>query len=404
VETFVLVEPNALQRKQRPAMPWSVYSIALRAVFESFTVCHSFYVIVEMPRPLYAKSNVPRILSDLKYKNSPFGGSWFFPKEVEWRQPETNVPVQVLSVDRFLHTFFKCFLTFSESYANLISRFTFIFLLEIMPNYRDSTCPYCPRTFRNAGPFDNHLRSSHPDRIESLYRTRPERSESPPDPLESSLLFLEAKDISYSSAPEDPSEDFDSYSSAESEFDDFSDRPEDSHETRRELFFNSAKTYGEVPGEEEGIHVLLQDPWYPFRNAIEFKLARFFVEANVSWENIENFLKASLAPPEVQFTSSFTLRTLLNSMNNSLGPETWKKAEVTLSGVNVPFFYRNPLACVEYLIRQRAYRSDMVFSPERLYEGNERQYGELHTADWWWETQVRLCITSIKFNLKGYES
>ena len=30
----------------------------------------------------------------------------------------------------------------------------------------------------------------------------------------------------------------------------------------------------------------------------------------------------------------------------------------------------------------------MVFAPERLYEGNERQYGELHTADWWWETQV----------------
>ena len=78
-------------------------------------------------------------------------------------------------------------------------------------------------------------------------------------------------------------------------------------------------------------------------------------------------MKASLAPPGVHFTSSFVLRVLLNSMHNSLGPKTWKAADVTLSGSNVPFFYRNPLACVEYLMQQRAHRSDMVFAPERLY-------------------------------------
>src|SRR5205085_5238838 len=79
-------------------------------------------------------------------------------------------------------------------------------------------------------------------------------------------------------------------------------------------------------------------------------------------------------------------------MDNSLGPESWRKVEVTLSGANVPFYYRDPVDCVKYLIRQRAYQSDMVFSPKRLYEGDERQYGKLHTADWWWDTQV--CINS----------
>ena len=99
------------------------------------------------------------------------------------------------------------------------------------------------------------------------------------------------------------------------------------------------------------------------------------MEANVPWEQIEAFMKANLAPPEVYYTSAFTLHALLNNMDNSLGPESWRKGEVTLSGANVPFYYRDPVDCVKYLICQRAYQSDMVFSPERLYEGDERQYG-----------------------------
>ena len=93
-------------------------------------------------------------------------------------------------------------------------------------------------------------------------------------------------------------------------------------------------------------------------------------------------MKANLAPSEVIFTSAFTLRALFNNMENSLGPESWRQGEVALSGTNTAFYYRDPIDCVKYLIRQRAYESDMVFSLERLYEGSERQYGELHTADW----------------------
>ena len=227
------------------------------------------------------------------------------------------------------------------------------FLLDVMPNYRHSTCPYCPKTFRNAGPFDNHLRSSHPDQTGFLYNRRGSFQKSPQNFPESEQSYLESNDLSYSSSPEDLWEDFSSDSDAESEFDNSSDELEEGLETatRSELYKDSVKTYRKVAGDEESDRNFLENPWSPFRNATEFKLARFFVNANVSWENVETFMKASLAPPEVHFTSSFTLRKLLNSMGNSLGPETWKVADVTLSGLNVPFFYRNPLACIEYLIR-----------------------------------------------------
>jgi hypothetical protein len=184
---------------------------------------------------------------------------------------------------------------------------------------------------------------------------------------------------------------------SESESEKTSDsEPDNGQPTRRELYELSGRSYGCVEGEEERIRSLLRNPWYPFRNASEFKLARFFVEANIPWEQIDNFMKASLAPAEVYFTSAYSFRALLSNMDNSLGPESWKQGDVTFSGTKVPFYFRDPVDCVKYLIRQKAYQLDLVYSPERLYEGEERQYGELHTADWWWDTQV--CTNFIQSN------
>ena len=53
------------------------------------------------------------------------------------------------------------------------------------------------------------------------------------------------------------------------------------------------------------------------------------------------------------------------------------------------FNYRNVIGCVRYLIRQITYRPDMVYAPIREYDSSgDRLYSEMHTADWWWETQV----------------
>ena len=270
-----------------------------------------------------------------------------------------------------------------------------------------TTCPYCSKTFRNAGPFDKHLRLSHPEHAAGFYnhcqraQSRREgcngfdqgfedstRSETP-DPYD----FPCDLSLSESEEEEDLHDDSDAESGFESE--ETTNEFEESQPTRREIYECSGQSYGCVLGEEEHMHDLLRNPWSPFRNASEFKLARFFVEANIPWEQIDKFMKASLAPPNVYFTSGYTLRSLLNSMDNSLGPESWKQGEVTFSNSTgrVPFFFRDPVDCVKYLIRQKAYQSDLVYSPERLFEGDERQYGELHTANWWWDKQV--CTPSI---------
>ena len=55
----------------------------------------------------------------------------------------------------------------------------------------------------------------------------------------------------------------------------------------------------------------------------------------------------------------------------------------------LPFLYRNALGCVRYLLRQIAYRDDLVYAPRGESDPTGyRIYAEMHTADWWWDVQV----------------
>jgi len=43
-------------------------------------------------------------------------------------------------------------------------------------------------------------------------------------------------------------------------------------------------------------------------------------------------------------------------------------------------------------MRQPAYTEHLIFAPQRSFNSDtppKRLYTELHTVDWWWETQVR---------------
>ena len=63
-------------------------------------------------------------------------------------------------------------------------------------------------------------------------------------------------------------------------------------------------------------------------------------------------------------------------------------------GEKLEVWRRDPVECIRELIGNPAYREAMAYAPERVYldqEGKERCIDEMWTADWWWETQVKLC-------------
>jgi len=51
--------------------------------------------------------------------------------------------------------------------------------------------------------------------------------------------------------------------------------------------------------------------------------------------------------------------------------------------ITFPFFYRDVLDCVRYLLHRIAYRDDLVNAPRREYDqSGQRIYAEMHMADW----------------------
>jgi len=56
---------------------------------------------------------------------------------------------------------------------------------------------------------------------------------------------------------------------------------------------------------------------------------------------------------------------------------------------SLPFFYRNVLDCVRYLLHEIDYRDALVYGLRREYDqSGQRIYPEMHTADWCWDVQV----------------
>ena len=109
-------------------------------------------------------------------------------------------------------------------------------------------------------------------------------------------------------------------------------------------------------------------------------------------------------------------------MTYELGMQTWKSWKVSFNRVNAgnerstaptgtPFFYRNPVTCIEILLRQMAYKETMTYIPVKEHkEQNERVDSELHTADCWWRMQEfhrhfllleRLVLLVILFSFKN---
>lgn len=55
---------------------------------------------------------------------------------------------------------------------------------------------------------------------------------------------------------------------------------------------------------------------------------------------------------------------------------------------------RNPVECIKELIGNPAFRDNLRYAPEKVYEdseGKSRVFNETWTGDWWWDMQVRLC-------------
>jgi hypothetical protein len=157
------------------------------------------------------------------------------------------------------------------------------------------------------------------------------------------------------------------------------------------LYEGAGESIGDVKGFEQEQSNLCQHPWSPFSSAHGFKLASWFIEGKVPKSRINEYFSSGLGnASSAGYSSMHTLENLLQALDPHSAYLQWNEGQVDDGKRTLPFFYRNVLDCVRYLLRQIAYRDDFVYAPRREYDTNgQRIYAEMHTADWWWDLQVQ---------------
>jgi hypothetical protein len=68
------------------------------------------------------------------------------------------------------------------------------------------------------------------------------------------------------------------------------------------------------------------------------------------------------------------------------------RQDVEIAGETVTMYSRNVVDCIKALYGNTMFAEDMIFRPERHYDHDnvhQRHYHDLHTGEWWWQTQVR---------------
>ena len=135
------------------------------------------------------------------------------------------------------------------------------------------------------------------------------------------------------------------------------------------------------------------------------------MQHHVSHIAMEDYFKLSKRFPNSfyrgSFTSAHTLFKTIDKMTYDLGWSSSKSERVCQclpedlketgedemdpwDDTYATFFYRNPLSCIEFLMRQQRLADDFIYEPYKDFnEKGERLYGDMCTTNWWWETQVR---------------
>ena len=262
-----------------------------------------------------------------------------------------------------------------------------------------SKCSFCRKKYTQAGAYEKQVRTAHANLdIILAYTLRYTTSAITYNiDTEADLLHHEGHEgpvSDYESCPDSSGRDHDAF------IDDIADESDTemlsgspgSLAGKLTHYEGSGEAVEEVNRFEQECDIQSQDPWAPYTSAHGFKLASWFIQNKVSKSQINEYFTNRLGNSSLAgYNPMHTLENHLRILDPYRAYLQWFEGEIEDGSRTVPFFYRNVLESVRYLLRQIAYRDDFVYTPRREYDHREnRQYAEMHTADWWWEVQVQV--------------
>jgi len=270
-------------------------------------------------------------------------------------------------------------------------------------------CSLCHKRYERAGAYKTHLRSANANlHIVLASTTRNPPGHVLPDrgtDLSDANEPIEHSDSDYKSVPPGGA------AGSERNAPDATLRREPETEVledntypvaaEQEYYPGAREAIGEVKEYKEECRDLCENPWAPFASAQGFKLASWFIESKVSKTRINDYFSNGIGnSTSVGYSSMHTLENLLRHLDPYSPYLQWLEGHVEDGQRTLPFFYRNVLDCVRYLLRQIAYGDNLVYTPRCEYDqSGQRIYTEMHTADWWWDVQV---LPRSLFYVKAY--
>jgi hypothetical protein len=268
-----------------------------------------------------------------------------------------------------------------------------------------SPCPFCSKRYSSSANFDKHFRTTHLFEADELLGNQfllLERDQEIPDDTYDSPVGIydsysdvhdnsnssESNSINYHDQAPDNNLDLESESYFMMEE---ADGDANRHEAVTMIYEGARECLYRSEDYDECSQNLLRYPWYPFNSAYEFRMARYFVLSNASQGNIDSFfLHAPSSNGECYYRTARGFIKRLEEMNDILGKASGHHSEVDIWGAKIPYYYRDPMVIMRYVLGQWAIRESLVYAPVVEHnESGERMYGEMHTGDCWWETQVQ---------------
>ena len=241
-------------------------------------------------------------------------------------------------------------------------------------------CHFCNKQFRYSGAYDRHLAQEHPSAL-----WHPSVSRGPTTNTRHHKTGARTPESDYEELFEDscPLPDCPGYGF------EVSGNPQPNSPAAANLALDfTIEIYGEAgtpicdaPEITEEATRLLGDPWYPFTGMFEFKHSCWMIESNLAKASIDRYFHDGLSTSrDVAITSGWTLVQQLDRMYPELGPDSWKVYQANWSlvaGTNrhTTYYYRCPLSCIKYLLKQPCFRDHMVYAPVReRNSAGERMY------------------------------
>jgi len=115
-------------------------------------------------------------------------------------------------------------------------------------------------------------------------------------------------------------------------------------------------------------------PWYPFTFEDDFNLTSWLVRSKVAKSQIDGYFTEGLGGTDSRsFQSAYTMQQHLDVLDPFGESLVWTEAVIDDGRHAATFYCHNIIDCVRYLIRQVAYRSDVVFTRIREYDSSRER-------------------------------